>query len=1178
MENKLATLRRLLRLHGSWLLVKLLGPDMVSKEDLAELESYGKLPSGDEVDLIGRAFSLGRLSAVSKKNVYSELELEELSRLDKFRNSNADKLAIREAKMHAAKNIQSAISRAADGASEKVTSAVTDLSEQVTTRDLIADEVTIAVKEKKTRQQLSSSLGNRLRAELTKDIKRIAVTEFHRAKQRGVAMAIANKVGIYKESDGVESKVSVVPNKGACKDCKNLYLDGAGNPKVFVLKDLVARGSNADPGVRHTVGPDGLRTGWKAVMPPAHPNCFCEVTYIPPGYTWKQSKLVSDIKKAYDPTSMSATIKPQGGNSYQKKDLPKPGNIPGLKAPSLGGSSSVGPQSAKPQPAQGTPPVQGQGDNDREPCPYNGDKACMAHGGNGAANHVKGGKIMQAHAEWERKNGKGSTDPQAQAGAAEATTPAMNPEKWEHKAHPDSVTLDHLANSDITKTVDLGNIATAQEGISFGAKRIDTRDNGSGLTKGSTGGRGMEVRHEVDAYALFTASGSDRCMPTTSRVIDGHLKSVQAWNYKSISAGKLYKIMNKDGYPASEAALIRFMLDKSTDKEKLIADLKDIAVMDIIMCNTDRHWNNVMVAEDFSSAHAIDHGFSFGLAYEHFHNVFYEGMNGNNMQVKPTPEKLSWMKNTSYDDLSRIAKNTEEWRVAQSYLRMKYALKILDEQGHLPYNEFGNAWRNNSTNSFHEFALSYIDEHAENPDSPDYETANYFRDLGIFMDPDKNVWGRKDATSNRLRGEQYSYEVYLRSQIYINKHASKAERQKLEKDIVTEEHRIKDEAYAKAQEEKRKASIIQKEMNQLDMERVDLEMEQKDLKDKVEQQDPKSLARYSAIALEIRNVRNKRFELSDKYYEHIDNADLIEKEAEVDVDSVRKIMTMRFVPPGQEKIYDQLRANYRAIRTGEAPPAKKDYSKVRPDRSKNDLEADIKRKEVKSRLEKLDKEGRKKAAANIEHDIEYIQRDIADAPDEFTKNRLKDLLLEVSLAKEELEKMNKPTAAQKLEQSKRGIEPYRPDAYQEKIEMEAEKRVPTTSEGEDEHDRYLEEQDRKEEERLQALEVQLPKKAKEKAVKNFEGWLQEGERLHHAKRSGLVAQGLIDRFGKLTDKGKLHAGDMIKFYKDHDPKKAIRYAHGVARNNGLKDLSDAEAIKAAKWIITQSKANKDKGK
>lgn len=200
MENRLATLRRLLRLQGSWLLVKLLGPDMISKEDLAELKKYKKLPSGDEVDLIGRAFSLGRLSAVMKRAEYSDLELEQLSRFDKFRNSSADKLAIREAKIHAASRIQAAVSRAMETASDGVSRSSTDLFSAITTREVLTDEVTIAVREKKSRQQLASSLGNKLKADLTRDIKRIAVTEFHRAKQRGIAMAIANKVDIYKES------------------------------------------------------------------------------------------------------------------------------------------------------------------------------------------------------------------------------------------------------------------------------------------------------------------------------------------------------------------------------------------------------------------------------------------------------------------------------------------------------------------------------------------------------------------------------------------------------------------------------------------------------------------------------------------------------------------------------------------------------------------------------------------------------------------------------------------------------------------------------------------------------------------------------------------------------------------------------------------------------------------
>ena len=59
MDNRLATFRRLLRLHFNWLTLKLLGKDLLSKEELKELKDYGRLSLGDEVGLIERSFALG---------------------------------------------------------------------------------------------------------------------------------------------------------------------------------------------------------------------------------------------------------------------------------------------------------------------------------------------------------------------------------------------------------------------------------------------------------------------------------------------------------------------------------------------------------------------------------------------------------------------------------------------------------------------------------------------------------------------------------------------------------------------------------------------------------------------------------------------------------------------------------------------------------------------------------------------------------------------------------------------------------------------------------------------------------------------------------------------------------------------------------------------------------------
>jgi len=254
MDNRLATLRRTLRLHFNWLILKLLGKDLLSKEELDELKDYGRLSLGDEVGLIEHSFALGRQSALSKKSEYKDLTLEKLSKLQKKKYSSVEELAIREAKLHTARRIQKLADEASANAYNRVNKAARDLLEDAAAKDILADEVALGIAEKKSRKQLATSVANKLGRDFSADMKKLAITEMHRAKQRGVVMAIANKVGIYRHSEGVDSMVSVVPNRGACKDCLNLYLDNAGNPRLFSLKTLMAQGSNADEGVSHSRG------------------------------------------------------------------------------------------------------------------------------------------------------------------------------------------------------------------------------------------------------------------------------------------------------------------------------------------------------------------------------------------------------------------------------------------------------------------------------------------------------------------------------------------------------------------------------------------------------------------------------------------------------------------------------------------------------------------------------------------------------------------------------------------------------------------------------------------------------------------------------------------------------------------------------------------------------------
>ncbi len=81
--------------------------------------------------------------------------------------------------------------------------------------------------------------------------------------------ALFNESGIMAAvaSNGREARVIRLPESGACKHCKRLFLDGEGQPKVFSVSEILSYGTNAG---RKPV--DWLPTLW-----PVHPNCRCSV-------------------------------------------------------------------------------------------------------------------------------------------------------------------------------------------------------------------------------------------------------------------------------------------------------------------------------------------------------------------------------------------------------------------------------------------------------------------------------------------------------------------------------------------------------------------------------------------------------------------------------------------------------------------------------------------------------------------------------------------------------------------------------------------------------------------------------------------------------------------------------------------------------------------------------------
>jgi hypothetical protein len=884
MESQLASLRRLLRININWLTVVLLGKELVSKEDLEELKKYGKLSLGDEVSFIEKAFSLGRLSSLLKKADYKDITLDKLSRFEKKKYSSIDRLAIREAKLHANRFIQSIAEEVTAEATSRVNKAANDLVSDVMAT--LKDEVAIAVVEKKTSKELASSLSNVFNNGFKKDWTKFATTELHRAKVRGAAMAIANKIDIYSKSDGIDSKVSVVPDRAACGDCLSLYLDDNGNPKIFRLKDLVASGTNAYTEVKHTRNAQGLHSNWKAVMPPAHPNCYCSLVYVPPGMEWENGKLkvVDDarykahLSKAVDTGSLSPTITPPGPESNQATvKIPKPGSIKGLAAPGN-----------KPGPGIGGA-VEGF-----EPCPFGGGADCVAHGGNGAKTHKTGGAVAQAHLAYN-KNDPGAA--QQEVSPENLAAELMSIRDWKVEEHTYDEVMQHLESGEIIHSKPL-----SHPGINYGSLKVDIKGNGSALLKPTL--IPFDVNHEVSAHRMFNHFGSDRCPTTSSRDHDGKVSSMHAWLPGHTSAGVLgamqgVRFKDNDGY------LIKGFMENTPDKEKLKNQFSEITVMDLLINNADRHNNNFMLDDDFADPRAIDHGFSFGPGFKSYRNTIHGGFKSNNMHIKIPEGMKKKFDNTTLSDINRsVGDQVPDWAVAHTYLRMKYMLKIHEEHGHLPYDEFATESsednRKGSNDKFDDYVIDYIDKHSSDINSPEYASAQYFRDLGVFM-PTSHSW--------RGMGANFEHEKFVRTMKALEE-AKRDGKEDFTKDKVKAKQDPIIAKYRKEKEQLTKA-VVDTEKNYADL-YLKHEKSVNDVNTAIRSMLDRNIP-LEVAQKEHRKIKAIEKDLNEQLYKAkleatkaSKNLDGLNHEEELELHRAKQSAFMEVVPPGHEKTFKRL--------------------------------------------------------------------------------------------------------------------------------------------------------------------------------------------------------------------------------------------------------------------------------
>lgn len=140
--------------------------------------------------------------------------------------------------------------------------------------NIIRDETSKAIENRKSVQELASELGHKTK-DWARDFDRIADYTMHNAYQHGIASQLLKQYGD-------DCKVFFSVYDQACDHCVRIYLtDGSGSePKVFKLKDVIANGSNIGRKV----------VDWLPSISPLHPWCRCTMHNFPENGVWDKDK------------------------------------------------------------------------------------------------------------------------------------------------------------------------------------------------------------------------------------------------------------------------------------------------------------------------------------------------------------------------------------------------------------------------------------------------------------------------------------------------------------------------------------------------------------------------------------------------------------------------------------------------------------------------------------------------------------------------------------------------------------------------------------------------------------------------------------------------------------------------------------------------------------------------
>jgi len=277
-KEQLEKVAEIIRRHVGWFMWRLFGESFSSVDS-----SKVKVPSAASdklpVSIIHLAFMLGEQEALLKESEWKTYGWGDLEEAAKRPLTELEGLQVKAAELSAYSSFRRLGEDIVNGLYDDLAQTTGAVISEGQVRGILKDKIKFGVETNRAYFDVAKDLVGDLK-EKHRNWYRVASTEMHKARQLGVAQAIIEKKDIYRDSEGINSTVTIVPAPTACEDCKRLYMGPDGNPKIFRLAELL---NNAGSNYQRP-----WRKNAKPVVPPLHPHCFCRIRYAPPGWGWNK--------------------------------------------------------------------------------------------------------------------------------------------------------------------------------------------------------------------------------------------------------------------------------------------------------------------------------------------------------------------------------------------------------------------------------------------------------------------------------------------------------------------------------------------------------------------------------------------------------------------------------------------------------------------------------------------------------------------------------------------------------------------------------------------------------------------------------------------------------------------------------------------------------------------------